>query len=166
MTRVYYPYWYRLDGMDAFLIWFTNSHDGVWVDAQGLIPSFQTLAQLQSYAAAHQIPIDNEVAMLHDLDVVATWLKRPLSADIDCDSFLAAWNLFSNVSAAINGDFDPDHARTTGVYDKLFYGNNLPVITPPGEHYEPEWTDDEVLLIRELLAGGLQLFREHVQPIE
>jgi hypothetical protein len=30
------------------------------------------------------------------------------------------------------------------IYEKVFYANNLPTITPSGEHYEPEWSGWEL----------------------
>jgi hypothetical protein len=44
------------------------------------------------------------------------------------------------------------------IYDKLFWGNNLPLITPEGERYLPEWSADEVQSLAQILASGLDLF--------
>lgn len=165
MTRTYFRLWYRLDDTDAYLIWFSNGQDGVVVQPDGMAPSFPNESSLRAYAVTHQLPIEEELPILHDLDVVVRWLRRTLSTDTDCDQFLAAWNLFSDISNSIGGHFNADHGRTYPVYEKLFRGNNLPIFTPPGKQYTPIWTDDEVLLLRETLAVGVALFRSVVKPI-
>jgi hypothetical protein len=162
--RMYYRLWYRLDGADSYLIWYSNDHDGVVIDPDGTVPSFHSFTQLYAYAAAHQIEIVKEEPLLHDLDHLAAWLVTPFT-DIDCDVFLAAWNLFGDISLSVGGHFEPDQQQTQHIYGKLFWGNNLPAMTPPGEHYTPEWTDDEVKLMKDTLSYGLQLFRKVVRQV-
>jgi hypothetical protein len=162
MTQTYYRLWYRLDDADSYLIWFSNDVDGVVTQADGTVPSFHNQDALCTYAIARQIMLDEMEPLLHDLDVVAQWLRRSFSAEVDCDAFLTAWNLFADLAISVNGDFDRERKRTQHVYEKLFWGNNLPAVTPPGKHYTPLWSDDEVLLMREVLTNGLQLFRKHV----
>jgi len=163
MTRTYYCLWYRLNHIDGYLIWFSNDVDGIVTQPDGAVPSFRDQNALRAYATLQQLDLDAMEPLLHDLDVVAGWLDRPLSAKVDCDALLTAWNLFGDLASSINGDFDLDRERTQLVYEKLFWGNNLPAVTPPGKHYTPEWSDDELLLIREILHYGLMLFRTHVR---
>ena len=165
-SNTYYCLWYRLDGTDGYLIWYSNNHDGVVVQLGGTVPSFRSPALLHDYAAAHQIVIAEEEPMLHDLDCIEAWLCTPtISSVIDCDAFLAAWNLFGDISVSVNGNFDRDHKKTQNIYDKLFWGNNLPAITPPGKHYTPIWSDEELQVLREVLANGLQLFRQVIRQV-
>jgi hypothetical protein len=163
MTRTYYRLWYRLDHTDGYLIWFSNDDDGVVTQPDGTVPSFRDQEALRAYATFHQIDLDVMEPLVHDLDVVAQWLGRPRSAEIDSDAFLTVWNLFGDLATSVNGDCDGDRKRTQPVYDKLFWGNNLPAVTPPGKHYTPVWSDDELLLMREILHDGLLLFRKHVK---
>jgi hypothetical protein len=163
MTRIYYRLWYRLDHTDGYLIWFANDTDGVVTQSDKTVPSFRTQEALHDYATSHQIDLDMMEPLIHDLDVVAQWLRRPLSAKIDTDALLTVWNLFGDLAASVNGDFDGDRKRTQHIYDKLFWGNNLPAVTPPGKQYTPVWSDDELLLMQEILHDGLLLFRKHVK---
>lgn len=75
---------------------------------------------------------------------------------------LMAWNLFTDLAASVNGEFDPECQQTQQIYEKLFWGNHLPAVTPPDNHSTPLWSDEELLLIRDVLARGLALFRKHV----
>lgn len=47
-------------------------------------------------------------------------------------------------------------------YDKLFYGNNLPSVTPPGEHYSPHFDDHEQRVIHEILDRGRVILASHL----
>ncbi len=163
MTPTYYCLWYRLDHTDGHLIWFSNDNDGVVTQPDGMVPSFRDQKALHDYATLHQITLDPMEPLLHDLDDVARWLRQSLSAEVDCDILLTAWNLFGDLASSVKGDFDPDRTQTQHIYEKLFWGNNLPAITPPGKHYTPRWSDDELLLMRNVLHNGLRLFRTHVK---
>ena len=162
MTQTYYALWYRLDQSDGYLIWFSDDVDGVITRPDGTIPSFDAQAQLNIYASDNQLGVAPMEPLLHDLDAVVSWLGHSLSANVDTTTCLTAWNLFTDCSASVNGDFDADHKRTKGIYNKLFWGNNLPAVTPPGEEYIPVWADDERLLLQEVLCDGLQLFQKYV----
>jgi hypothetical protein len=48
-------------------------------------------------------------------------------------------------------------------YDKLFWGNNLPVVTPPGEFYVPAWSDEELAELHRILSDGMRLIRVAVR---
>jgi hypothetical protein len=162
MTATYYRLWYRLDHTDGYLIWFSNDTDGVVTQSDGIVPSFPDQEALCSYASSHHLTLDQIEPLLHDLDSVVEWFGHSLSAELDCEAFLTAWNLFGDLSASVNGDFDPDRKRTQHVYDKLFWGTNLPSVTRPGKQYTPLWSDEELRVMREVLTNGLLLFRKHV----
>jgi hypothetical protein len=162
MSRTYFRLWYRLDGADGYLIWFSNEEDGVVVEADGSAPAFGDLVALHAYADSQHLDVCIEEPILHDLDSVAVWLARPVHA-IDCDAFLSAWNLFADLAASTGAGFEPDYDRTRHIYHKLFLGNNLPIVTPPGERYVPCWSAAERRILHEVLGAGLALFRARVR---
>jgi hypothetical protein len=162
MNRKYYICWYCLDSQHRFLIWYSNDKDGVLAE-HGKVPSFSSQEELFRYALTHLIDIQAEQPFLHDLDKVARWLDGPSADSIDCQAFSAAWNLFADVSSSVGDNFDSDPKLTQKVYDKIFYGLNLPAVTPEDKLYEPVWTIEEVQLIREVLGRGLNLFRLSIE---
>ena len=175
MKNLYYPLWYRLDNQNRYLIW-TNEvdaqgdMDGVFVDSNRKIPVFNSMNALLSYAQSQGIAFEDGELNLHNLDVVKRWLKVRRSkaqgpTAIDCNEFLAAWNLLADISRSIDGGFDTDCDRTKKIYFKIFYGNNLPAITPKGEHYIPLWSNREKRIIREIMAQGLKMLRDNVKYI-
>ncbi len=162
LKREYYICRYLLDGNDRYLIWYTNDVDGVWLD-NGKIPVFHKQNLLLEYASNHHIGIEPEEPCLHDLDKVSRWLNHPNISSVDCKGFSAAWNLFTDVSSSVRGNFDPDKRKTDKVYQKIFWALNLPSMTPKEKQYEPKWTKKEVEIMREVLTQGLELFRKSTE---
>jgi hypothetical protein len=146
MSREYSNLWYQLDSKDAHLIWYTDGRDGIVVDSDGEIPSFRNTDDLLEYVERRNLKVNVEGAILHDLDVLVEWLRQKESDRVDCSDLLAAWNLL-----------------TEKIYDKLFWGNNLPSVTPKGKMYIPAWTSEELKITREVLDSGLVLFRGSVR---
>jgi hypothetical protein len=52
------------------------------------------------------------------------------------------------------------------IYHKLFWGNNLPPVTPEGCHFNPEWSRDELAALAGVLSAGLEMFQFHTRPLE
>ncbi len=165
MSRSHFALRYQLNSLFRFLIWYSNDLDGVVLDEQRGVPSFATHEDLVAYAESNDLPpIVEETPILHNLDLVERWLRRKRPTRPECGELLSAWNLFGDVSASIGGAFDGDRERTQTIYQKLFWGTNIPAITPPGKHYEPLWSGREYRIIRETLREGLATFRKCVVP--
>lgn len=165
MGRDYYTLWYRLDRADRYALWYSSEPDyvcGVLIDEEGLAPNFSNCVFLRDYASQHSIVVKEEPPILHDIDVVRRWLDRPRKDTVICTDFLAAWNLFEDVCTAV-GDTPLAakfrQTRPRWVANKLFWGNNLPVVTPLGRRYEPIWTKSEVGIMQYVLGEGLAEFR-------
>ncbi|MEO9591714.1 hypothetical protein [Rhodopirellula bahusiensis] len=62
--------------------------------------------------------------------------------------------------AKMLGDLLSGHFRLN---EKLFYGSNLPAITPKGEQYSPEWSDTDIFKLKFVFNGGAEMFR-HLLP--
>ena len=165
MDNAYYNLWFRLDARDAYLIWFTGEPDGVLVDANGKAICFLSNEDLLRYASSLNLSVRTEESKLHDLDFVASWLAAKEDETVNCKIFLATWNLFDDISRSVSGNFDANRKKTNKIYEKLFWGNNIPVVTPEGKSYTPLWTKRELKTIREVLGAGLSLFREKVSCV-
>jgi hypothetical protein len=162
---IYYAYPYRLHGEVSYLIWFSNEHDGVLVDSAGRVPTFRRLEALRTYLAKLHLELSEVEQSVLDLDILRRWLKRPVRARIDCDRFLTAWNLFQDVANSLGDSaFDAERRRTGRVYDKLFWGCNLPSASPPGKHYVPLWSKRELGRLAAVLGYGLQMFEAAILP--
>lgn len=165
MSREYFKCWFRLDSHDSYLIWFGDEDDGVITDANGKVPCFLRTEDLLRYASSLNLPIKTEEPILHDFDFIVSWLEAKNTEAVDCNILLAAWNLFDDVSRSVGGNFDADRKLTAKIYEKLFWGNNIPAVTPVGKSYEPIWTKRELKIMREVLGVGLSLFREKISCV-
>ena len=170
MSRIFYPVRYRLDHKDRWLIWHSDDFeeemeaDGVVVEPSGSVPIFRTSQGLAAYAEAHNLlPLKADWSAFYNFDAVEKWLKRKRPAQLDCLTFLDTWNLLADLSATVGDDFDPDKAKTRKIYSKLFWGSNLPAVTPPGKRYRPVWLGSESRFVRHLFRGGLTMFRRRVK---
>jgi hypothetical protein len=156
----YFALLYRLNAENRYLIWISNGKDFVAADAAGLVQTFENTASVQAYAELNHYSLESEEPVLHDLDSVVAWTKAP-GVPVDCRNALAAWNLFADVARSIQGRgiaFDHLDAQSPSIYEKLFWGDNLPSISPKGRHYVPEWSPGELATLAEVLSAGLELF--------
>ncbi len=147
---------YRLDDTDGYLIWYSNGSDGILCDADGSVACFSSPAELFRYAELREIEIELEDPVLHNLDAVAAWMRRDDAAGPDCNQLLRAWNLFTDLSASVHGDFDGDYGRTNIVYEKLFECAGAP-------DTRVQWNGEELRVLRDTLGSGLDLFRRYVR---
>ncbi|WP_461055282.1 hypothetical protein [Spirosoma arcticum] len=163
--------WFKLDNIHQYLIWICGEPDSIHLRDDLRIPVFSSEMALAQYALSKDISIENQAPVLHDLDAAERWIQNT-SEPIDCYELLAAWNLFTDVSYALNmpfkGNRDYQKRRSTvrdKIYDKLFYGNNIYNLTPENEYYIPMWTNREREKIAEIITDGLVLFRQGIAPI-
>src|SRR5262245_484055 len=97
------------------------------------------------------------------------WVGNNRDVAVDCDEALAAWNLFGDVARSIHGAsgvFEGLDRQFGKIYEKLFWGNNLPSITPEGCHFDPEWSSEEITALAAVLGAGLEMFRASVLVIQ
>ena len=157
----HFPLLYRLNGQDSYLIWISNDNETVETDAMGQVLTFNDSKAIAAYAAARQYVLETEEPKRHDLDWVARWLSTT-DMPVDCDKALAAWNLFGDVARSIpqaDDAFEQLDSRFGKVYEKLFWGNNLPAVTPKGCRFDPKWSADEITALAMVLRAGLELFQ-------
>ena len=136
--------------------------DGLAFDEAGTLLVFPGAESLHRYAADQGIEVAVEPSW-YDFDSLDAWLERPKPELVDCSEFLNAWNLFADLRSSIarrSTARDPDGGSQ--VYDKLFWGCNLPSVTPQGERYEPQRTAADIETLVRMLGEGLRLFRAHV----
>ena len=167
----YFAFWFKLNQTDWYLIWVLSEPESVLLDEQECIPVFRSEITLAAYAKARNIEIVNEQPIRHNLDAVEKWLQEPEGA-IDCNDFLAAWNIFTDVAYGLKQKFlgDTPSRLRNRIYDKLFWGNNHfngdPILgSATGEYYFPQWSAGEREKIVQVLTQGFELFRSRLKVI-
>jgi len=149
---------FQLGEIERCVLWFMSDVDGVFTE-NGHIATFCSAETAIAFARDRSLQVASEASPLLDL----RWIQKDsLTPDnIDCVRTMNAWNFFADVATSL-----PDKAAAfvahdgtfTRTYDKLFWGNNLPSVTPTGQHYEPIWSVEEVVEIQTILQCGLELF--------
>ena len=167
--KKYYISWYRLDGQDRYVLWWTSDiTDATWADAAGRIPVFEAKWEVKDFARQLEVLLEEQEPQLQDLDVAKRWLKN-IKKPIDCEECLVAWNFFVDAAEGTNRRFDGQRGSIRKVwrgkiYDKIFLGTSTGMLlAPPGMlAYHPTWNRDERRFIAKVLTQGMKIFRHHV----
>jgi len=161
--KSYYPYWLKLDKRNLCCLWVTEEFDQVYLNDQQQLPAFTTEESLKAHFHDISIAVEESMAVPLDLDKVQAFCKKPTVGRVNCKVFLNAWNIFGDLYSAINQrNMDIEDKGHLDVYNKLFWGSNLPVMTPVGEKFIPSWTDEELKELSDVLSSGLADFKSRV----
>jgi hypothetical protein len=167
-VNTYYPYVIHDHARDIIVLWSGGEQgapDRLTLTPDGQIATYPDLRGLRQFTQANHLVLDADEPPVLDLDAVAAWLAHPSNAPIECDLLLSAWNFFTDVSNSVGAPLDDRDNAKDRIYDKLFWGNNLPAMTPPGEHYTPAWSTQERTTLARVISHGLSLWqRYHQQP--
>ena len=94
-------------------------------------------------------------------------VRQPGSGINEPTAFLNAWNMLEDACGSrLDVHLHDVNSQGAGkIYDKLFFANNLPAVTPRGASYEPIWSEDEVELLSRIYRFGLAELRASIQDI-
>ena len=162
MSETWYPLALKVGERTLFLLWVSDDWalNRVLADAGGVV-SFSDEESAREHALAENLtPAPEEDLGLHDLDSAVSWLHA--GTEPDCRLLLAIWNLAGDVARSVSEPFADRGEVLDCVYDRLFFGNNLPSMTPPGELYHPQWTEEELRLLRATIQIAVDLIRSRV----
>lgn len=150
---------FRLDGQNRFLVWYSDEHDGVLLTDMGAVAMFDSEPAGIAYAKAKGLSAALDTRGTWDFDAIACWAETPTAGGIECNAFYNAWNLLGDIAASVGKplEFTEDERH---IHGKLFWGCNLPAVTPSGKYFTPAWPEDEVRTLADTLLDGLRLARE------
>ena len=163
MAAEYFPCVFRLKGTGQYVIWFADDRDGL-VRENGLVATFHSLAELRVYAVQRGLELQPGEVAEYDWDSIERWCGEPATSGIAVGPFLNAWNMVLDMLPACDESslFSHADARNSDLYEKLFWANNLPAITPPGAEYYPVWTKAEVDALAQVLRLGIAEVRHQL----
>jgi hypothetical protein len=147
-----------------FIIWYTNSDDGVIIDDRKPVV-FSNTNDCRQFAHQSGIAILEESSNRYDFDSISNWVSSPQLDLIEPQHFLDAWNLVDDIVSSLHNDINYDAVKDEerNLYDKLFWANNLPTITPDDSEYVPIWTSEEINALVHSLSRGLKII-ESITP--
>jgi len=156
--KTYYLAEFRYAERSYFCIWYNDEVDGFYTENDKLI-HFDSLDEAKKYSDEQAITYSDEVS-LDDMVKVQEWVSAGIGGDVDCHLLLVFWNSVHDLAATIKREYIGNERVYTHVYEKLFYGNNLPTINTSGREYIPEWTDEEVLDLKQVIGAGILMFAQ------
>ncbi|WP_437608931.1 hypothetical protein WMF20_48820 [Sorangium sp. So ce834] len=163
-SREYYVLWFRLEGTDRYLLWYSDDTDGVWMNEGGKIPAWSSQERARSFASARGLPWKEEKPKCHDLDEVESFVHS--GAKIDANDALIAWNLFIDITNSVGDEvFRKIDEESLALYDALFHASG----TLPGDSHidiEDAISADDLLKLRSLLRQGLLTARRYIEHID
>lgn len=154
----------QIERIQYFTLWGEEADDiDRYVIDDGRLVYWKSLSELESYIAKQGISLrelgGQEMFKL-DLDKVAHWVKHP-TKHIEPNMFNDAWNFAGDLEATIPFGFKKNDLQkeTLKIYNKLFWGLNLPAVTPKGRYYVPTWKHREVLILRDVMRDAIAGFK-------
>ena len=123
----------------------------------------RSMQELLRTADVNGLSINQKEAQVIDFKAVRAVLaslrpRRPLS-ERSARVLLEAWNALDDLENLVGECFvSRDISRIEEIksaYDKLFYGNNLPSVTPEGAAFHPLLSDQERVALRTLLRSAI-----------
>lgn len=158
----HYILWYRLDQKDRYLIWISDKTDTVLVRDKR-VATFETIAEVQAYAAAQRIALVEEAPVVNNFDTVQEWITDPnqvLNA-VDC---MNVWNLVKDITTAFKIKFkgnltDP---MTLEVYDKICQNNTIPAHVPGAEGGKRNLKEKERKVLADIMAQAIAIAQKTI----
>jgi hypothetical protein len=168
-ARRHYLCEFRFEARRLYVIWRTNDKDGLVRSKDGKIAAFADERRAADYCRTNDISLMPESPAVYDFDMIAAWCEHPRAESIDCVAFLNAWNMLEDVhgfgSEALSLHKITSR-RADEIYNKLFFGNNPPAVTPDGARYEPIWSEDEIDALSRMYRFGLAELRASISAID
>jgi hypothetical protein len=176
-SLIHYIVYWKLHGHKYYLLW-CGSNDGqdddyfVTIKFNGVARLFITrdLQKLLNYADTNNIKLNSrsEVDFQLDIDRLRNILPKlkagkPIS-EKKAVLLLHSWNVFIDVNCSIGKPILEIKVRTRKytnkekykIYNKIFWGNNLPSLTPEGKKYYPIFSKKEIYFIKHMLGFALK----------
>lgn len=171
-VRHYLSHGIRLGGRRWYLLWFSDEQDGVITDNQQVL-AFPDRKAVRTYAHDRGWVVDRHLARtaqpLQNFDRVQAWVTacRPR---VEAPLLLNAWNFLLDVALSVGAEDNLvvvgyREATAGDVYDKLFWGSNLPSVMAPGQTYRPRWSQAERQALQDVLTDGLSLLTRVLRAV-
>lgn len=157
----YYAVKLKYSNRNYYAIWYSDNNDGFITTNKNEIVLFDNLADIKKYSISHTIDVDCDNIACYNFDDLYEWCVSD-STIVDCDKILNDWNIISDFLNTLKITFVGDNTTDgliQSLYNKLFYGNNLPTINTTNEKYIPSWSKHELKLLKDILKEGVTKVR-------
>ncbi|MGV8849384.1 MAG: hypothetical protein ACOH16_07545 [Propionibacteriaceae bacterium] len=111
---------------------------------------YRERAALLADLALDGFPVHDDLSHQIDVDGARALIGFEMSRD-EIDEVITAWNALDDLTAALGTRLDFEGSLASAAYDKLFWGLNLPAVTPVGNWFTPQWWPKELGKIDQVL---------------
>jgi hypothetical protein len=155
-VREYFSNNIIFDNKDHFCIWFSEGKSG-FITEENKIKSFPTYNELSRFAEKNGIRLNDERESL-TVDYAIEQLKNKT---LDCNYLISIWHAAEDIADSLEIPFYGSMGanNTDDIYDRLFWGCNLPAVTPKGKHYTPIWTGEELRILTRTIKDGIRIIK-------
>lgn len=142
---------------NCYCIWYSDeAEDGFLTQACQLLTfaDENSAVKFIQTNTSYRAPVTTTI---YDADTIEQMMdqQHPFDACITLEFWNIAGDLANSAGRPFQGNIKDD--LTDKVYDKLFYGNNLPEINTSGHLYTPEFTDEEYTRLMDILADAVSI---------
>ena len=151
-----YPVQIALSGRTFFALWYRSDTDGFLLRTPGKLRTFPERHTAEVFCREQGYTPSSEESLFSD-----TVLAELQSGVVDCQAVLNWWNLLSDLAHTVGQPFPGDctHGPTQDLYNKLFYGCNLPALRQDGPLFTPTGNAEERKTMQQVLEAGFSLLR-------
>lgn len=162
-----YPYTYVYKGKKQIVIWQTNKEgqDSFKLDSKNCLIISQTEDELRKLLGDDSEKIRWSEGGEINFDKFRTALKNlrtgRASSKETCRVIIDGWNFLEDLARTFGLADEIEKLHSTllnRIYHKMFYGINLPSVTPEGKSYSPLWEHEEIFLLRNAFRFIWKLF--------
>ena len=154
--KTYFKLLFIYKNKELYTLWYSNDIDGL-LNENNKIKYFNTENNLTNYAINKGIKIQPDKITVYNIDDIQKIIQSKGKV-IDCEKVLNLWNIIADIAKTIGTSFYGDKDEITHIYDKLFYGNNLPAICEGNEMQPPIWDEKEISIIFKVLEDSYKIF--------
>lgn len=159
----------RLSGREWWyvVLWTDNDCEDFAYRHGSASPLYRDRDALAADLDSDGIPVDDEVGWRVDVDHAREVLGFTMSRD-EIEVVINAWNSLDDLTKSLGVPLGFRGTLANRAYDKLFWGLNLPSVTPPGKWFTPGWWPGELGKIDQVLreCGARVLSSAEPQSIE
>lgn len=119
----------------------------------GVSPVYGAFSQLAADLERDGVKVVAEADGIVDVDSALLVVSRSMSED-QLSEVIVAWNCLEELLTGLSLPFNFHGRLSDSAYSRLFWGMNLPSLTPPGEHWVPHWTPRLLAKIHQILSVG------------
>lgn len=157
--KLYYKIKFKYFSKEKWTLWYTSDKDGV-ITENGKMYCFDCESSLEIYCGEMHINFEEEVTE-YRIDEIERWVNTE-GIEVDCRMILEFWNIVDDISESVKKTIYKKTDISERIYEKLFYGNNFKSINTSGREYVPEWSNEELKVLKTILEHALLFIKNQL----